>query len=182
MTNKIKAIFATILVSLSLFSACDKTSSRADSSNTLVIGDILQGSQPTPTDIQYSLERFNLIRRAYWVNGLREKAMSVTIPVQRPLGYVVLLSDSGAVVGRFVVDGKVSSLQNYLTPISEWYEGPDKLGANEWLVDTDGTYGDNPEGIFFFTNDGKYLEWTGNYLFSDIPFDVSDPIIKTGGV
>lgn len=36
----------------------------------------LTASQPTPTDIDYSLERYNLIKRAYWVNGQREKAMS----------------------------------------------------------------------------------------------------------
>ena len=36
--------------------------------------DRLQANQPTPTDIEYSLERYNLIRRTYWVNGMREKA------------------------------------------------------------------------------------------------------------
>lgn len=157
---------------------CDLDGSGVDTRKTLEVGNILQTNQPTPTDINYSLERFNLIRRAYWVNGQREKAMALTVPIQRPLGYVVLLSDSGAVVGRFVVDGKVSSLRNYLTPISESYSS---ANYTEWLVDTDGTYGDNPEGIFFFTPDGKYLEWAGAYLFSDIPFEVEDPVIKTGG-
>lgn len=31
-------------------------------------------NQPVPTDIEYSLERYNVIKRAYWVNGQREKA------------------------------------------------------------------------------------------------------------
>lgn len=76
-------------------------------------------NQPVPTNIEYSLERYNVIKRAYWVNGRREKAMSLPCAVQRPLGYIVLLSDSGAVVGKFIVDGKVSSLNSYLFPAYE---------------------------------------------------------------
>lgn len=39
------------------------------------LGDKFAPNQPTPTDIDYSLERYNLIRRAYWVNGQREKQL-----------------------------------------------------------------------------------------------------------
>ena len=39
-------------------------------------------------------------------------------------------------------------------------------------------YGENDNGIFFFTPDGKYVEWTGTYLYSDIPFEVNDPVIN----
>lgn len=41
--------------------------------------------------------------------------------------------------------------------------------------------GENDFGIFFFTPDGKYVEWTGTYLYSDIPFEVDDPVVKIGG-
>jgi len=184
--KKIMTMIIALMVMMTIFVGCsDYTPSKSqqDAQKTVEVGNTLQGNQPTPTDIQYSLERFNLIRRAYWVNGQREKAMSLTVPIERPLGYIVLLSDSGAVVGKFIVDGKVSSLTNYLTPISEHYEGSQSSldYYNDWLTDTDGTYGDNPSGVFFFTPDGKYLEWTGTYLFSDIPFDVADPILKMGG-
>ena len=47
------------------------------------------------------------------------------------------------------------------------------------LPDIDGSYGENVSGIFFFTIDGKYVEWTGDFLYSDIPFIVDDPILKT---
>ena len=55
---------------------CDETTggSEADTAATLDVGDKLANNQPTPTDIDYSLERYNLIKRAYWVNGQREKA------------------------------------------------------------------------------------------------------------
>ena len=44
-------------------------------------------------------------------------------------------------------------------------------------ADVDGSYGENDSGIFFFTPDGKYIEWTGTYLYSDIPFEVSGTVI-----
>lgn len=164
--------------------ACDEpsapTGSKADRQNTKAVADSLAQSQPTPTDINFSLERFNLIRRAYWVNGQREKAASVICRVDRPLGYIVLFTESGSVVNRFVVDGKVSSLNSYLTADSDYYEiatGSSVTYKNNWLADVDGSYGENDSGIFFFTPDGKYIEWTGTYLYSDIPFEVENPVV-----
>ena len=159
---------------------------RSDIEKTQEVGDELASNQATPTDIDYSLERYNLIKRAYWVNGQREKANNLVCGVNKPLGYIVLFTESGSVVGRFVVDGKVSSLNSYLTPDSEYYEMPLYGSAatnghgNKWLPDVDGSYGSNDNGIFFFTPDGKYIEWTGTYLYSYIPFVVDDPIVKVG--
>ena len=144
----------------------------------------LQSNQATPTDIDYSLERYNLIRRAYWVNGQREKANTLPCEVEKPLGYIVLFTESGAVVGSFVVDGKVSSLNSFLTPDSEYYELVYSSGSgsstyyNKWLADVDGTYGTNDNGIFFFDTMGNYIEWTGIYLYTDIPMEIKDPVIK----
>lgn len=138
-------------------------------------------NQPVPTGIEYSLERYNVIKRAYWVNGQREKAMSLSCAINRPLGYIVLFTDSGAVAGRFVVDGKVSSLNSYLFPAYEqrYYNG----GVIEREVaGIDGTYGENVSGIFFFTVEGDYVEWNGKFLYTDIPVDVDDPVLKYEGV
>lgn len=156
---------------------CDDTDSREDVLNTRNITDKLVNNQPTPTDIDYSLERYNLIKRAYWVNGMRDKANSMASPIaDMPLGYVVLFTESGDVVGQFTVDGKVTSLNSYLTPDSEYYENDSSY--NRWLADVDGSYGSNDTGIFFFTTDGKYIEWTGTYIYSDIPFDVETTVLK----
>lgn len=170
----------------------ENSGAKEDVLATMEMANNLQENQPTPTDIDYSLERYNLIRRAYWVNGQREKAAAVICQVEKPLGYIVLFTDNGSVVGRFIVDGKVSSLNSYLTPDSEYYEkdlnysngnsserGVDRY-SNKWLADVDGSYGENDAGIFFFTPDGKYVEWTGVYLYSDIPFEVEDPVVKIG--
>lgn len=166
---------------------CDGTTggSEADTKATLDIGDKLASNQPTPTDIDYSLERYNLIKRTYWVNGQREKANALPCEVVKPLGYIVLFTESGAVVGSFVVDGKVSSLNSFLTPDSEYcelvYGGP-STKSNNWLADVDGSYGENDSGIFFFTTDSRYIEWTGTYLYSDIPFEVNNPILSVKSI
>ena len=175
-----------IVVAMISLCACGKdtaiANTRTDVSNTIGIGSSLAASQPTPTDITYSLERYNLIRRAYWVNGLREKAMSYPCPIADvPMGYVVLLTEGGGVVGRFEVDGKVSSLNSFLTPDSEYYElvyGGDWTKENRWIADVDGSYGENDNGIFFFTPEGKYIEWSGIYLYSDIPFEIENPVVN----
>ena len=166
-------VLALLLVSLC---SCAESGARQDVINTTELADRLQENQPTPNDIEYSLERYNLIRRTYWVNGMRERAASLPCEVERPLGYIVLFSGNAA-VGQFVVDGKVSSLNSFLTPDSEYYERNSSYN-NRWLADVDGSYGENDSGIFFFTPDGKYIEWSGDYLYSDIPFTIDAPIVQ----
>lgn len=196
-----KKILCMVMVLCLVFAlcACDEVAAsgtQADKTATQKVAANLAENQPTPTDIDYSLERYNLIKRAYWVNGQREKANALPCQIVKPLGYIVLFTESGSVIGSFIVDGKVSSLNSFLTPDSEYYSGEgtrvgvkriddsgswDYAYVNSWLADVDGSYGENDNGIFFFTTDGKYIEWTGTYLYSDIPFIVDDPILKVGG-
>ena len=174
------AIISTALIVCSLGCSVELTGTTKDVSEQQEIANNIAIKQKTPTDINYSLERYNLIRRAYWVNGQREKANSLVCEVEKPLGYIVLFSGN-TVVGSFVVDGKVSSLNSYLTPnvweSVECYTSGHFLVSRE-LADVDGSYGENDAGIFFFTPDGKYIEWTGTYLYSDIPFIVGNPIVS----
>lgn len=184
-----KKIIAFILAVLMVFSlcACDTTNDTSaggaeqNINDTQRVTDKLTYSQKTPTDIDYSLERYNLIRRSYWVNGQREKANTLVCAVDKPLGYIVLFTEAGGVVGRFIVDGKVSSLNSFLSPdYIEDYYGSYNGGyttVSTQLVDVDGSYGENDNGIFFFTPDGKYVEWTGIYLYSDIPFELDTPTV-----
>ena len=177
-------VFLAFALAGCIFDETTASGQQQDKDRTYQVAGTLQNRQPTPTDIEYSLERYNLIRRAYWVNGQREKAATVECPMEKPLGYIVLFAGN-ATVGSFVVDGKVSSLNSYLTPDSEFYEiayGGTSTCVNKWLADVDGSYGANDDGIFFFTPDGKYIEWTGDYLYSDIPFSVSTPIVTIAEV
>lgn len=180
--KRIVSILLLVAITLCMLAGCDSDyqEQTSDVEKQHSITKELQQSQPTPTDIDYSLERYNLIRRAYWVNGQREKALSLPCPVEKPLGYVVLMLEGVGVVGNYVIDGKVSSLNSFLTPDSEYYEysAGETSKKNNWLADIDGSYGENDNGIFFFTTDGKYIEWTGTYIYSDIPYIVDDPILK----
>ena len=164
---------------------CESTESgtKVDTKLTIDAANSLQAKQPTPTDIEYSIPRWLLSRRAYFVNGERERARTFPCPIADiPLGHVVLLTDSGAVVGKFIVEGMVISLNTYLTPDSEYYERyvGSRLSNNKWLADIDGTYGINDNGIFFFSPDGVYYEWNGPYLYTDMPIMIDDPIVRVG--
>lgn len=184
-TMKLAALIAALVITTLIVAGCSSSSTTAsgttvDKQKTINTANILSSNQPTPYDISYSLERYNLIRRAYWVNGQREKANALVCEIEKPLGYIVLFAGN-TIFGRFVVDGKVTSLNSYLTPDSEYYElvyGGSSTYHNQWLADVDGSYGENDNGIFFFTPDGKYVEWTGEYMYSDIPFVVNDPVVS----
>lgn len=167
-------IFTILVISLT---ACEATGSGQDIVSTQEVADSLAISQPTPTDINFSLERYNLMRRAYWVNGQREKANNIICEVPKPFGYIILFAGN-APVSRFIVDGKVSSLNSFLTP-SAYDEYVTQGGVKTIeLSDVDGSYGENDNGIFFFTVDGNYVEWTGEYLYSDIPIEIDNPIVS----
>ena len=115
----------------------------------------LAAAQPPP-QIQVSLERKNLIERLKRLN------------TENRIGYVYLLSKGGSVMAFYTISGKVSSLNSWLTtPEQVAYVN----GASHVLPspDFDGSYGKNPDGIFFFTTGGALVEWSGDYLYSDQP-------------
>ena len=172
--KKILALCLVVVMAVGMVGCFEETNTQSNINDTMTVTEKMTGNQKTPTDIDWSLERFNLIKRAYWVNGQRQKADAVPCPVDRPIGYIVLFSDSGAVLGTYTVDGKISSLNSYLSPDSEFYGDHTN---NDWLADVDGSYGLNVDGVFWFTVDGHYMEWTGKYLYSDIPFQVDDPVL-----
>ena len=187
-TVRVVSLLVVIILALLTLTGCSDIptvkGTKADVQAQITVANVLTSNQPTPTDINYSLERYNLIRRTYWVNGQREKANALACAVEKPLGYIVLFAGN-TVVGNFIVDGKVTSLNSFLSPDSEYYEYSygNYETYNKWLADVDGSYGENDNGIFFFTPDGKYIEWTGEYLYSDIPFIVDSPVVRyEGGV
>lgn len=111
--------------------------------------------------ISRSLERENLKRRINFINQPDR------------IGYLYLLSDTGQLIKEVQVKGKVSSLNSYLTPMEEikivphdgegyYVETPVAVQSS----DIDGTWGENDNGIFWFTADDVYQEWTGMYLYS----------------
>lgn len=127
---------------------------------------------PVPT-VSKSQERENIARRAK------------TFDVQNKVGYVYLVS-FGKVMASYVITGKVSSLNSYITPldrIAEYDGRPCKYSGTNCFVtsspDIDGAYGENADGIFFFTTDGAYTEWRGEYMYSDAPLHLATPVELT---
>lgn len=111
--------------------------------------------------MERSLERENIKRRLEFINQPDR------------IGYLYLLSDTGQLIREEQVLGKVSSLNSYLTPMEEIHEfsGYSEGSRSKEPViisapDLDGTYGENQDGIFWFTPDGVYREWVGLYLYS----------------
>lgn len=97
--------------------------------------------------LETSLERRNLTERLERIN-------------QQNISGCIYLVSHGAVMAFYPVRGKVTSLNAYLSATH------DSVGLE--LPDFDGAYGENADGIFFFTADtNAYVEWQGEYLWSD---------------
>ena len=157
-----KKILLVLLVIITiLFTGCMKiTATEQNKIDTKIATETILDSQKTPTDISFSLERYNLIKRAYWVNGQREKAMQVICNVEKPIGYITLVVGN-SILCQYTVDGKITSLNSYLSPDSDYYSVQSEYTINYWLADVDGSYGTNVDGIFWFDCDGNYHEWWG---------------------
>ncbi len=123
----------------------------------------VQSSVPIP-EIKTSAERKNISARAV----LFDNESLVTY---------IYLTSFGKVMAFYPVKGKVSSLNSYLTPLDKIVRGTgDSCNDGDYgscgqgyvvsAPDIDGAYGQNAEGIFFFTTEGAYVEWNGDYLVS----------------
>lgn len=131
---------------------------------------------PIP-NITTSEERKNVAKRAELFNS------------ESKISYIYLVN-YGKVMAFYTVKGKVSSLRSYMAPIDKLVDGNgdkcrDEVNGNSsggyvykpcYTVeapDLDGTYGENVSGIFFFTTDGAYVEWKGDYMMSDQPLKLT---------
>lgn len=118
-----------------------------------------------PPAIQASQERKNLIERLKRFN------------TDSKVSYIYLVN-YGKVMAFYTVKGKVSSVNSLLTqPIQPvWrHNGNGTSGVTVPSPDLDGSYGTNGDAIFFFTTDGTYVEWCGDYMLCDKPLKLSTP-------
>ena len=127
-------------------------------------------NQP-PISLDYSLERKNINKRTELWND------------ENKLSYIYLVS-YGKVMAFYTVKGKVSSVNSQIT-------NPDQVIIKRWNGNReshviaspaeDGSYGSNGDAIFFFTADGTYVEYRGEYMLADKPLKLSTPpqLIRT---
>jgi hypothetical protein len=171
---KLKNIMLVGVLILSVFLSIGCTETKGSSGETQAVEAKLTESNqqrlitacPAP-EISNSLERENLKRRIEFLNDANKDL------------YVALLSLDGKVLATYVTNGKVSSLNSYLTTNEQIVDDPygsfDSGGQVLESPDLDGSYGWNNEGIFFFTTDGAYIEWNGPYIESSQPFTLTTP-------
>ena len=132
----------------------------------------LAGKVPAP-QLQDSVERRNLVERL----NRNNKADKI--------GYIYLVSDNGSIIANYTIKGKVSSLNSLLTTPQQLVNGQQEQCNNYsypcYSVDSpdfDGSYGKNPDGVFFFTTDNNMIEWSGKYFYSENPMTLtSTPVI-----
>jgi hypothetical protein len=91
-------------------------------------------------------------------------------------GFVLLLNEAGQPIMYTGVKGKITSGGKRLTTpvqqhrISSGGYGGTAIGP---APSDEGTWGESAPYIFFWTTDGRYMQWNGHYLYSDKPFRLS---------
>ena len=120
-----------------------------------------------PPKLDKSLERDNLVRRLELLND------------ENKIFYIYLVS-YGKVMSQHVAKGKVSSVNSKLTTQEQIVDDPYARSGNYGgkvveSPDLDGSYGTNGDAIFFFTTEGAYVEWAGEYMVSDFPLQLTTP-------
>src|SRR4249919_99270 len=88
------------------------------------------------------------------------------------LGFVILLNETGQPVMYTSVRGKITSGGKRLTPVDRTGGYSDHPYVRSAASD-EGTYGQSGEYVYFWTQDGQYIQWNGKYLYSDKPFRMS---------
>lgn len=123
-------------------------------------------NQP-PTTLSWSLERDNINKRTNLWNNPNK------------VSYIYLVN-YGKIMAFYTIKGKVSSVNSQITnPEQLTYRRMDSPVGIRYVEGTlpspseDGSYGTNGDAIFFFTTDGAYVEWHGDYMLSDQPLKLT---------
>jgi hypothetical protein len=130
-------------------------------------------AQQPPPKLRWSLERDNLIKRTTMWNQPNK------------VSYIYLLGKNGGVVAFYPIKGKVTSVNSALTNPQQIVLSSAYGHYESHVVDSpaeDGSYGTNGSAVFFFTTDGTYVEWNGEYLLADKPLKVSTPPVLVRGI
>lgn len=127
----------------------------------------LAKEQETSTVDGPSLEKTNLDRK----KKLEENPNAI--------GYVYLLSKTGAFIGYYVTKGKISSNGSQAGPEDRIvWTCRNNHGCQPVVLDSpqdDGSYGDGDPGIFFFTAAGVKIVTSMEYVHSTQPLSINVP-------
>lgn len=172
---KVKRIFGVLLLTAVVATGCESTAKPTSQQREQRVTEEYQ--KKLAQAVPYPLDQMNdsLERRQ-----LRERLLRFNKPSK--IAYIYLLSNVGTVVAFYTVKGKVSSVNSMLTvtqQVNECGAWSDRsCVAITDAAGDDGSYGTNGTGVFFFTTEGTYVEWAGNYMLADSPLKLtSAPLI-----
>lgn len=144
------------------FSSCNDGSDNkeAEQANVAANQRKMESAVPIP-NLENSLERKNISKRLTTFNDPNK------------VSYIYLVS-YGKVMSFYTVKGKVTSGNKRLTASDQIVDSPRYSSDN--VVDSpelDGTYGQSSPYIFFWTTDGAYIQWSGDYMLADQPLQLT---------
>lgn len=154
------------LVTFTAFVSCSKfneSTAKMEQKQTEENQARLLEAQP-PMKLEWSLERHNINKRTELWND------------KNKVSYIYLVS-YGKVMSFFPIKGKVSSVNSQITNPSQLVRKHYSSGGTYVMPSPaeDGSYGTNGDGIYFFTTDGTYVEWAGEYMLCDKPLKLATP-------
>jgi hypothetical protein len=162
------AAAAAVLLAASL-TACeqDKKNTSSDRGQKLTEQAFTQQESAVPypvSEMKDSLERRNL----------KERLLRQNDPDR--VGYVYILS-FGKFIGYYTIKGKVSSTQSQMTTaqLTDYACDDGLSGCQAQALEApgdDGSYGENEQGVFFFTTEGVMVQVSTDYIYSDQPIAV----------
>ena len=157
--KKIITVLLSVFLALNL-TACYDGTAKKEQELTEKNQSVLLNNQP-PVRLQWSLERENINKRTKLWNNVNK------------VSYIYLVS-YGKVMAFYTIKGIVSSVNSQITnPEQRVYSSHGTVVLPSPAED--GSYGTNGDGIFFFTTDGTYVEWSGEYMLADKPLDMTTP-------
>lgn len=98
--------------------------------------------------------------------------------------YLTLIGLDGKPYAHFTIRGQVSSMNTQESNPVQPYCTKGEAGSNGiaiaciplGLAEPNGVYQGNDNGHFAFTTSGAMIEWEGNFIESDEPFTIKNPV------
>lgn len=144
--------------------SCDTASGQAQAQQETVAQTMAKLVSQTPApQLENSLERTNISKRL----------TSFSDPAKTSYIYLI---NYGRVMAYYVVKGKITSGGKRLTPQNQQVEslfGSQPEAFIQESPELDGTYGASNPYIFFWTTDGVYVQWSGDYMLTDQPMQLA---------
>jgi len=144
-------LIASLILSLPILSACDEIA-------------------PTNAEIQARKSQAMNESVSYSKNNeaeniLRRRKMFAK---EGSIGFITLLNQAGQPIAYYTVDDKPTSSGKRLTkPFDCVYASCE---SHRPAPSDEGTWGSSSPYIYFWTTSGQYIQWSGDYLYSDQPY------------